>query len=158
MANDLLGNLGGLGGLFKMASSFMPQDDPNVKVMNANQEIDELQKQEDELFIEIGKAAYSQNPSAFPQNDKLKLIAANIAAAKAKLSQINQENQAEKAAKEADEEARTCNSCGTLNEEGVKFCQECGARLGAAAKPKCVSCGAELQPGIKFCGECGARS
>ena len=63
------------------------------------------------------------------------------------------EQEAEEAAqKEADAVGR-CPSCGHGNPEGVKFCQECGAKLGASF---CVSCGAEMKPGVRFCGECGS--
>ena len=44
-----------------------------------------------------------------------------------------------------------CPSCGTANEDGRKFCGECGAALVAA----CPACGAANAPGVKFCGECG---
>src|SRR5437660_4062449 len=45
-----------------------------------------------------------------------------------------------------------CQSCGTENREGRKFCAECGSPLAAA----CPSCGAANEPGERFCGECGA--
>ena len=44
-----------------------------------------------------------------------------------------------------------CPACGTENEQGRKFCGECGALLAAA----CPACGATNAPGVKFCGECG---
>ena len=44
----------------------------------------------------------------------------------------------------------TCASCGTANEEGRKFCKECGGPLAVA----CPSCGAPNTPDSKFCGEC----
>ncbi len=45
-----------------------------------------------------------------------------------------------------------CHSCGTENEEGRKFCGECGAPLAIV----CAACGTRNSPGAKFCGECGA--
>jgi class 3 adenylate cyclase len=45
----------------------------------------------------------------------------------------------------------TCPSCGTTNEEGRKFCAECGTRLAVA----CSVCGTVNAAGAKFCGECG---
>src|SRR5947209_3471550 len=45
-----------------------------------------------------------------------------------------------------------CQSCGTENREGRKFCAECGSPLAAA----CPACGAANEPGERFCGECGA--
>ena len=47
-----------------------------------------------------------------------------------------------------------CEKCGTLNEEGSKFCMNCGAKIEEA---KCKKCGAKLAPNAKFCPECGER-
>src|SRR5262245_8164212 len=44
-----------------------------------------------------------------------------------------------------------CPACRSENRSGVKFCEECGARLEAI----CPSCGARVPPDRKFCGECG---
>ena len=44
-----------------------------------------------------------------------------------------------------------CQACGTENEEGRKFCGECGAPLTV----RCAACATENAPGAKFCGECG---
>ncbi len=46
-----------------------------------------------------------------------------------------------------------CQACGATCRAGIKFCEECGARLEAA----CPSCGARVPPDKRFCGECGAR-
>ncbi|MGQ0466999.1 MAG: adenylate/guanylate cyclase domain-containing protein [Sporichthyaceae bacterium] len=45
-----------------------------------------------------------------------------------------------------------CQSCGTANRDGRKFCAECGAALAVA----CPSCACVNEPGERFCGECGA--
>src|SRR5262249_16889317 len=44
-----------------------------------------------------------------------------------------------------------CPRCHAGNREGLKFCEDCGARLA----PGCPQCGAEVTPGKKFCGSCG---
>ena len=44
-----------------------------------------------------------------------------------------------------------CPKCQSDNREGVKFCEECGAKLELV----CPSCGANIPLGKKFCGECG---
>lgn len=49
-----------------------------------------------------------------------------------------------------------CPKCGAANAGGVKFCNECGAKLGVDQVP-CVKCGAQLQAGSKFCPECGTK-
>ena len=45
-----------------------------------------------------------------------------------------------------------CPQCRFDNPPSMKFCGQCGARLGAV----CPSCGAPVVAGFKFCGECGA--
>src|SRR5438874_12522273 len=44
-----------------------------------------------------------------------------------------------------------CAKCGTTNRGGMKFCEECGARL----LLPCPGCGEPTLAGKKFCGECG---
>lgn len=50
------------------------------------------------------------------------------------------------------EAAMKCPQCQFDNPAGMKFCGQCGAKLGVS----CSQCGAESPPGFKFCGECGA--
>lgn len=161
MGNDLfgggLGNLGGaLGGIVSglANSGLAPADDPNVKLIQVQSEVANLRKQEQEIFVEIGKKAFEQNPAAWPQADKLRLIQTNIAEAEAQLNAAKQAQEQATQAKEAEEAKGRCPSCGFSNPEGVKFCQECGSKLGAS---NCTNCGAQLPPGTNFCGECGSR-
>jgi class 3 adenylate cyclase/tetratricopeptide (TPR) repeat protein len=44
-----------------------------------------------------------------------------------------------------------CPKCQTENRKGIKFCEECGAKM----ELKCPKCGAEILLGKKYCGECG---
>jgi hypothetical protein len=146
---------GGLGGLMKGLSGFMPQDDPDVALMMAGSEVSDLQKQENDLYAQIGKQALAQGRVQFPELEKkLHLVQENLSAAQGKLQNAQAGKREKNCARRAEEEARLCPSCNNMNPEGVKFCQECGARLGAQ---KCAQCGASLSPGTRFCGECGAR-
>ena len=161
MANDLfgdLGNLGGLGNIFGgLAKNVVPKDTPEGKLLNAQSDLADLQKQESELLLEIGKQAYGQNPAAWPQDAKLKLIAQNIAAAQTALDEAKAAQEQAEAVKAAEDAKGRCPSCGHKNDDGVKFCQECGSPLAASGPKHCTSCGAELAAGIRFCGECGAN-
>ncbi|MCL2782131.1 MAG: zinc ribbon domain-containing protein [Actinomycetia bacterium] len=161
MTGDLfsgLGNLGGLGGLLGgLAKSAVPKDTPEGQLLNAQSTLDDLRRQESDLLLEIGRQAYAQNPSAWPQDPRLKLIAQNIAAAQATLDQAHNAQQAAQAAKAAEDARGRCPSCGNKNPDGVKFCQECGASLATAGPRHCTKCGAPLAPDARFCGECGGR-
>lgn len=44
-----------------------------------------------------------------------------------------------------------CQKCQFENREGIKFCEECGAKMELV----CPVCNAEIPTGRKFCGECG---
>jgi len=164
MANDLFGGLGNIGGAFGglmgglAKSGLMPKDTPEGKMLAAQSEISDLQKQESEIFLEIGRQAYELNPAAWPQDARLRLIGQNITAAQAVLNQAKQEQEQAEAAKKAEDAKGRCPNCGNKNQEGIKFCQECGTPLVAAGPRRCTSCGAELSPGVKFCGECGAQN
>lgn len=151
-------NLGGmLGGLAKGFSGLMPQDDPEVRLMTLQGEISDLQTQENSIYAQIGRLALSKGSGQFPElENKLKLIAQNLADAQAKLKKAQEDKDAQEQAKRAEEEKSTCPSCGMHNPEGVKFCQECGAKLGIS-KLFCTNCGVEQPAGTRFCGECGSK-
>ena len=154
--SDLLGGLGNLmGGL----SGFMPQDDPSMKAFNAQKELADLQKQESEIYAQIGRKVMEQGGEAnYPaEADKLKLIKSNINATQAKIQETQDAAKAAEAAQQQADQARTCPNCGHVNPEGTGFCQECGTKLGAPSKAFCGQCGQENPPGTKFCGSCGAR-
>jgi uncharacterized membrane protein YvbJ len=44
-----------------------------------------------------------------------------------------------------------CPNCGSENEAGRKFCDECGTSFARG----CPACGASNRAGARFCGECG---
>jgi len=166
MSDNLIGNFGNMGGLGGALGGLMgglaksglvPTDTPDGKLMLAQTELSDLQKQESEILIEIGRQAYNQNPAAWPQDSKLKLIHENMRTAQATLDEAKQAQTQAQAAKAAEDAIGRCPSCGYKNADGVKFCQECGTPLGAPVKSFCGSCGAELAAGTRFCGSCGAK-
>ncbi|MDR0964401.1 MAG: zinc ribbon domain-containing protein [Clostridium sp.] len=163
MANDLFGGLGGFGGALGglmgglAKSGLVPTDTAEGKLLATQAELADLQKQEAEIYTEIGRIAYAQNPSGYPQSAKLALIQANIEQTTQELNSAKQAKEQEEAQKNAQTAAVTCTQCGHVNPEGTKFCQECGGKLGVSAKTFCSTCGAQLETGTRFCGACGAR-
>lgn len=154
MSNDIFG------GLMKGIGAFMPKDDPNMKLFQTHNEINDLQIREQEIYAEIGKKMY---PSVKDRAEFADL-AAELQFTQKKLRTVTDELHAaenlktEQEQKEREEmQSRTCANCGTLNPEGIKFCQECGARLNLATKAKCTECGAEFPIGTRFCGGCGSQ-
>ena len=152
---DLLSGLGNLGGLMKGLSGFMPQDDPDVKLMTAQSDLNDLRTQETELYAQIGRQALAQGSGQCPElESKLRLVQENMAEAQARLKSAQLEKDAKEAAQRAEDEKHICPECGSRNPDDTKFCQECGAKLGALT---CQQCGTALAPGTRFCGECGAK-
>lgn len=154
MSNDLFG------GLMKGLGSFMPKDDPNVMLFQTQGEMSELQNRVQELYAEIGKKVL---PALKDQPEYADLIT-ELNFTQKKLKTVQEELQAARNIKSEQEQkeqeqmkSRTCPNCDTLNPEGVKFCQECGARLNLSTKARCQRCGAEFPAGTRFCGECGGQ-
>ena len=51
-----------------------------------------------------------------------------------------------------------CSKCGAANNASSRFCNDCGAKLEAAAQETpCIKCGSQLHAGAKFCSQCGAK-
>lgn len=86
------------GGLMKGLSGFMPQDDPNYKIMSAQGELDELVKEEKEIYAQIGKIAVSRyGIDKFEEfASRLQLVQMNIPAAKQKLEAAQEEKEKKK--------------------------------------------------------------
>ncbi len=158
--------LSGLGGLIKGMQPLMGEEIQKDASMNAlllHNDVTELKNKKRDVLAQIGQAVYE----TYQKNGGFSEYTALFEEADALEKQLNAKQTEMDAAKKAADEkeqqeerermARTCPNCGNENEPSVKFCSECGTKLGEAQPSHCTQCGAELKPGVKFCGGCGAR-
>ena len=155
-----------LDGIVSGLAKFAPQDEPDVKIFNAQNELKEIEEKENSVYAELGRKIYLENgKEAYPDTAlQIEALAANKAAVEEKINQFKAEKEEkERAEAEAEKErARLeCPNCGTVNSEGCKFCSSCGTKLiteeEAPRKRFCTSCGVPLGDGMKFCTSCGAK-
>lgn len=161
-----------LTGIVKGLSGFMPQDDPDVKIFNAQTEMKEFSEREEKVYARLGRQVYETDGGEnYPEiRAELDLLVANKQAAESRLQAARDEKAAferaeaeERARREAEEQAHSCPNCGAYNPEGTNFCQECGTRLtqpvqqAPAAKRFCPNCGTEVIAGHRFCSGCGTK-
>ncbi len=158
-------------GLVKGLSGFMPQDDPDVKIFNAQTELKELSEKEEKIFARLGRAVYdTDGGESHPEiKTELEVLLGSRHAAEERLQAARDEKvqrekaeAEERARRETEEIAHSCPNCGTYNSEGTNFCQGCGTRLAPpaqapAAKRFCPNCGAEVAAGYRFCSSCGTN-
>ena len=144
-----------LSGLVKGLSNLMPQDDPNVKIFNAQNEVKELAEQEEAVFARLGRMVFEkQGAIGYPEIiAELELIKSKRKTSENSLKQAQEERIASQQA----EQACYCQSCGHTNPVGTNFCQGCGAKLATVEKRFCNNCGTEIIDGSQFCGSCGTR-
>ena len=69
----------------KGLSGFMPQD-PDVKLMTAQSDLNDLRTQETELYAKIGRQALAQGRAVSELESKLRLVQENMAEAQARLN------------------------------------------------------------------------
>lgn len=161
-----------LTGIVKGLSGFMPQDDPDVKIFNAQTEMKEFSEREEKVYARLGRQVYETDGGEnYPEiRAELDLLVANKQAAESRLQAARDEKAAleraeaeERARREAEEQAHSRPNCGAYNPEGTNFCQECGTRLtqpvqqAPAAKRFCPNCGTEVIAGHRFCSGCGTK-
>jgi DNA repair exonuclease SbcCD ATPase subunit len=154
MANDLFS------GLVKNFAAFMPKDDPQTKVFQVQTEISDLENREQELYVQIGKKVYAsicKKPEYSEIVQELTTIQRRLENARAELQRVQNEKEEKDRQEKEELLSRTCSNCDTVNPEGLKFCQECGTKLGQTEKYQCPNCSTDYLPGTRFCGECGIK-
>ncbi len=157
-----------LDGIVKGLTGILPQDDPDVKILNAQTELKELAAKEEKIYARLGRQVYEANEGeGHPEiKAELELLAANRREAEERLQAARDEKATleraaaeERVRRENEEQARSCPNCGNVNPEGTNFCSECGTKLAPpVAKRFCSNCGSEIAAGYRFCSACGTKT
>jgi hypothetical protein len=128
-----MGNL--LDGLVKGLSGFLPQDDPDVKIMNAQTELKELGEKEEKVYARLGRQVYASGRGGdYPETKaELDLLAANRQSAERRLQEARSEKEARERAAALEEvqpaPPRFCANCGAEAKPGSRFCASCGTKI-----------------------------
>jgi NADH pyrophosphatase NudC (nudix superfamily) len=124
-----------LDGLVKGLSGFLPQDDPDVKIMNAQAELNELAEKEEKMFARLGRQVYTGGSIENCPGVKveLDLLVDSRRAAERRLQEAREEKEARERAAAAETPApataRFCSNCGAELTPGHRFCAACGTKI-----------------------------
>ena len=123
-------------------------------------ELAELKERRLEVLAEIGEKALPE----LKDKEGFADLAASVADIDDRTDDLRRQEEElleEKARREKEEKERiaklTCYVCKKVNQEGSRFCEECGAKLGEPPREYCRACCTMNLPQMKFCGECGAK-
>lgn len=121
----------------------------NLRLKNAISANEQKIKQ---MYMEIGEAYYKE------KQDNPEIFAKPMVETVFRLMAENEENRKKISVLKGNV---ICTKCGFGNQQGAKFCGECGARLpekmpvlGGVICPKC---GAQAEEGMRFCMSCGTE-
>ena len=115
-------------GLIKGVSGFLPQDDPDVKILTAQAELREFSEKEEKIFARLGRAVYdTDGGESHPEiKTELEVLFNNRYAAEERLQAARDEKilrekaeAEERARREAEEAAHSCPNCGSYNSPGT---------------------------------------
>lgn len=146
-----------LGGLMKGITNLMPGDDPAVKQMNLQSKLSDLEAEKTDVYAAVGRRALAKYGDQFADEvRRIGEIDDQLEKARQELMGAEEEQRQKQAQEDEERAARTCPSCSMVNDEGVKFCVECGSKIGLVQR-FCPGCGAKYDAGTRFCGECGSQ-
>lgn len=88
-------------GIVKGVAGLMPQDDPDVKIFNAQSELKDFSKKEEMIYARLGKQVYeTDGGESYPEiKAELDLLTANRQAAEGRLKAAREEKAAANAPK-----------------------------------------------------------
>lgn len=163
----------------------MTEEELNVQVQAAQDEIARLRETFGPAYAKLGEALYPAaretelatrfanefaevdaiNAAIDEQNAAIEAARAEYENEQARIVEEEAARAAEEAAAEPEPEpepapakVRTCPKCGTTLQPTDKFCAGCGSKVAdlfAPAAPHCPNCGKEVDESMNFCIYCG---
>lgn len=137
----------------------MAEADRNRKINQAKQQLRDLQSQEAQAISALSAQVLALYEAGSLTQPELVSLCKGVEGIR---SQIQEQEQALKKMQPVQPERASdvrCPHCGTAVVSGAAFCQTCGGKLVAEAKPVpvrfCVHCGSQLREGARFCPACG---
>ena len=122
--------------------------------------IEALEERRRAVFAEIGEKALPElrdMPAYAELAAQADAIAGEISAGRQREADLLEEKERHEREEKERIAKLTCFACKTVNVDGSKFCESCGARLGVPPRELCGACGTMNRLGMKFCGECGNK-
>ena len=129
----------------------MTEEELNVQVQAAQDEIARLRETFGPAYAKLGEALY-------PAARETEAEAAAAAKAAAVEEPLESADEPEPEPEPAPAKVRTCPKCGTTLQPTDKFCAGCGSKVAdlfASAAPHCPNCGKEVDESMNFCIYCG---
>lgn len=124
----------------------------------------QLEGKVNDKFSELGSVYYERFASGSGLNsEQLTSICEEITVLKRNIEEIEKKIHEEQVAVDQPQvrTGKKCSSCGSIVEEGKKFCVECGGNMTDTTEQSntttCPKCNANIGVGLKFCSECGEK-
>lgn len=121
-----------LEGIVKGISGFMPQDDPDVKIFNAQNELKDIKEKIEAAYARLGRQVFKTDGVELYPELKAELERLNLekSAAVEQVQKAKEKVAAEEAARhDAEDVACICPNCGTVVALENYFCGSCGTKM-----------------------------
>ena len=119
-----------LEGIVKGISGFMPQDDPDVRIFKAQNELKDIMEKIEAAYARLGRQVYeADGAELYPE---LKAELERLSLEKSAATERGRRAKDEKAAVEraaTEDAARVCPNCGTAIALENHFCGSCGTKV-----------------------------
>lgn len=133
----------------KKISSVQKRTGDSITVRKLQTQIKNVEAEIGRMYAAIGEKCYKAH-AAGSKPEELDIFYANVTTLNARIAEIRDEI-------DRLNNVVRCESCNAAVERGVRFCQNCGARMPVPQVETCPACGAARCENARFCESCGHR-